>query len=166
MTKSRLAWILGSFAVGILIAGVLAEGAFQFTKVTQDRAPKKIELVIPAGTAERVAQGQDPPGIPKTMVFVVGDTLVVRNQDSAAHQLGPLWVPPGTSASLSFDHTQSYAFACSFLTGKYLGLDVNEPITLSIRIIGILSAGVPLGLLLALYLVFAVLPAQKTRQQA
>jgi hypothetical protein len=97
------------------------------------------------------------------MVLVVGDTLVVQNQDSTAHQLGPLWVPAGSSASLSFDRAEKSAYSCSFVPGKYLGLDVNEPITISTRIIGILSAGVPLGFLLALYIVFAVLPAQKAK---
>jgi hypothetical protein len=163
MNKRTLLWILGAFLLGILVAGVMTEAAFQYMRVSEDRAPQQIELVIPAGTADRVARGQDPPGIPRTMVFVVGDTLVVSNEDSTAHQLGPLWVPPSTSASLSFDHTQSYAFACSFLAGKYLGLDVNEPVTLFTRIVGILSAGIPLGLLLALYLVFAVLPAKRAK---
>ena len=147
--------------VGILVAGVMTEATFRYLQTTADRAPQKIELVIPDGTAASVAKGQNPPGIPDTMSFVVGDTLVVKNEDSSPHQLGPLWVPAGSSASLSFDHAQSYAFQCSFLTGKYLGLDVNLPITLSTRIIGILSAGVPLGMLLALYLVFAVRPGQK-----
>lgn len=144
--------------LGILTAGILSELAFRYFKTAQDRAPTRIMLTIPSGTAARVAQGQNPPGIPETMVFVVGDTLVIKNMDSAAHQLGPIWVPAGSSSSLSFDHVQSYAYACSFLTGKYLGLDVTEPITLSTRMVGILSAGVPLGAMLGLYLIFAVRP--------
>ena len=34
------------------------------------------------------------------MSFVVGDTLVVKNEDSVEHQLGPLWIPAGSSASM------------------------------------------------------------------
>jgi hypothetical protein len=161
MTKTTLLWIIGSMLVGILIAGVMTEATFRYLKSSSDRAPTEIELVIPAGTADAVARGQNPPGIPDTMAFVVGDTLTVRNQDTSAHQLGPLWVPAGSSASLSFDSVQSYAYQCSFLTGKYLGLDVNSPVTLSTRIIGILSAGLPLGMLVALYVVFAIRPARK-----
>lgn len=163
MNKSMLLWFVGCLVFGVLVAGVMSEAAFRVLKTAQDRAPTRIELTIPPGTAARVARGQNPPGIPDTMVFVVGDTLVINNQDSEAHQLGPLWVPAGSSASLSFDHVVSYAFACSFLSGKYLGLDVTEPITLSTRIVGIMSAGVPLGTLLALYIVFGVRPGNKTR---
>lgn len=166
MTKSTLLWIIGSMLIGILIAGVMTETTFRFLKSSSDRAPQDVELVIPTGTAEGVARGQNPPGIPDTMAFVVGDTLIVRNEDTSAHQLGPLWVPAGSSASLSFDSVESYAYQCSFLTGKYLGLDVNSPITLSTRIVGILSAGLPLGMLLALYVVFAVRPAQKKARPA
>lgn len=166
MTKSTLLWIIGSMLAGILIAGVMTEATFRFLKSSSDRAPQEIELIIPAGTAEGVARGQNPPGIPDTMAFVVGDTLIVRNEDTSAHQLGPVWVPAGSSASLAFDSVQSYAYECSFLTGKYLGLDVNSPITLSTRIVGILSAGLPLGMLLALYVVFAVRPAQKKARPA
>jgi hypothetical protein len=89
--------------------------------------------------------------------------LVVRNEDIASHQLGPLWVPAGSSASLNFDSVQSYAFRCSFLTAKYMGLDVHSPVTWWTRVVGILSAGVPLGMLIALYLVFAVRPGRRQR---
>ncbi len=65
------------------------------------------------------------------MTFVVGDTLVVVNQDSVDHQLGPLWIPPGTSASLNLDTEQNYAFQCSFQPTKVFGLDVHEPVTLT-----------------------------------
>jgi hypothetical protein len=150
-------------AVGILLGGVMTELMFGSLTTGEARAPKTIELVIPAGTADEVARGENPPGIPKSMSFVVGDTLVVRNEDTTAHQLGPLWVPPGSASSLSFDNVESYAFHCSFLTTNYLGLDVNSPITLTTRIAGILEAGVPFGTLLALYVVFAIRPAYKHR---
>jgi hypothetical protein len=158
MNRRAILMFSACIVLSVLVAGVLSEVGFSYFKTAQDRAPTKIVLTIPAGTAARVAQGQNPPGIPDTMVFVVGDTLLIKNMDSEAHQLGPVWVPAGTSSSLSFDHVQSYAFACSFLTGKYLGLDVTEPITLSTKLIGILSAGVPMGAMLGLYLIFAVRP--------
>jgi hypothetical protein len=164
MKRRIVLWFVGCITLSVLVAAALSETAFRLLKTAQDRAPTRIELIIPPGTAAEVARGKNPPGISDTMVFVVGDTLVVNNQDSQAHQLGPLWVPAGSSASLSFDHVESYAFACSFLSGKYLGLDVAEPITLTTRAVGILSAGVPLGALMALYIVFAVLPDQKVRQ--
>ncbi|MCC6237896.1 MAG: hypothetical protein IT299_10020 [Dehalococcoidia bacterium] len=58
---------------------------------------KSVELAIPAGTAALVQAGEVPPGLPRELVVRRGDTLVVRNQDSEPHRLGPLWVAPATS---------------------------------------------------------------------
>ncbi len=85
------------------------------------------------------------------MKFVVGDTLIVQNQDKVDHQLGPLWIPASSSAQLSLDQVESLSYECSFQPGKYLGLDVNEPLTLATRIYGILYIALPLGILISLY---------------
>ncbi|RME88339.1 MAG: hypothetical protein D6770_07230 [Anaerolineae bacterium] len=139
-----------SLLIGLLVGLALSEISFYFLRETQ-REPQRVELVIPPGTAERVARGETPPSIPEEMTFVLGDTLVVRNEDSVPHQLGPLWVPPGATASLQLDTAQNYVFACSFRPDNYLGLDVREPLTTGTRLIGILFAGLPLGALLAAY---------------
>lgn len=154
--------VIFSLLVGLLIGVALNEVTFLFLKETA-RPPKTIELVIPAGTAASVARGETPPGIPDSMVFVVGDTLVVKNEDVSDHQLGPLWIPAGTSASLSLDDAQSYAYNCSFQPGKYFGLDVHEALTLGTRIYGIFYSGIPLGILIALYAVIA--PSKKKQEE-
>jgi hypothetical protein len=150
--------ILISVLIGLVIGAAINEITFMFLRETA-RAPKVIELVIPEGTAERVARGETPPTIPDSMTFVVGDTLVVKNDDSADHELGPLWIPAGSSATLSLDAVQSYAYACSFQPGKYFGLDVHEALTLGTRLYGILYSGIPLGGLLALYSL--IIPVKK-----
>ncbi|GAB4423442.1 MAG: hypothetical protein Kow002_12990 [Anaerolineales bacterium] len=149
--------ILISMLLGILIAAVMSEISYQVLK-RENREPQQVELVIPAGTAERVARGEVPPSIPEDMSFVVGDTLIVVNQDHVDHQLGPLWIPPGTSASLALDTEQKFAFECSFQPTKYLGLEVREPVTLGTRLTGILFAGFPLGALFAVYSVLVIKP--------
>jgi hypothetical protein len=142
--------ILISLTIGLVIGVILNEVTFYFLRETA-RAPKTIELVIPAGAAQRIAKGEQPPSIPENMTFVVGDKLLVINQDSEDHQLGPLWIPAGASASLNLDTVQSYAYECSFQKGSYFGLDVYEPLTIGTRIYGILFSGIPLGVLIALY---------------
>jgi hypothetical protein len=87
------------------------------------------------------------------MIFMVGDTLVVRNEDAVSHELGPLFIPAGSSARLNLNSVASYAYTCSFQPGRYIGLDVREPVTWATRSMGILSAGVPMGMLFALYAV-------------
>jgi hypothetical protein len=139
-----------AFALGLLIGLAISEISFLFVHETA-RPPGRIELVIPAGTAAQVAHGEKPPTIPDSLSFVVGDTLVVKNEDSSDHQLGPLWIPAGSSASLKLDQVEKYAFTCSFQPTKYFGLDVNEPLTPLTRMEGILFAGIPMGALLSVY---------------
>jgi len=70
-----------------------------------------------------------------------------------------LWIPAGTSAQLELTQEESVAYECSFQTNKYIGLDVREPLTLRTRISGILFAGLPLGVLIALYSL--IMPSRK-----
>ncbi|MBI4730688.1 MAG: hypothetical protein HY781_00895 [Chloroflexi bacterium] len=102
-----------SLLVGILAAGIINEVSFR-TQENQSRPPQTVELIIPSGTAELVKRGEQPPTIPETLVFVAGDTLVVRNEDIVDHQLGPLWIPAGSEASLSLSEVGNFADQCSF----------------------------------------------------
>jgi hypothetical protein len=162
-TKAVLKRVLISMLLGVSLAGITTEVAYQVLK-RENREPERINILIPAGTAERVAAGQPPPSIPANMSFVVGDTLVVTNQDNVNHQLGSLWIPPGTSASMKLDTEQNFAFECSFQPTKYLGVDVRPSVTLGTRIEGIFFAGFPLGALFAVYSI--LLSPKKKAQQA
>ena len=150
--------ILLCFLIGLVLSVAITEIPFIFLQETA-RPPKEITLIIPEGTAKEVARGEQPPGIPENMKFVVGDTLIVQNQDSVDHQLGPLWIPASSSAQLSLDQVESLSYECSFQPGKYLGLDVNEPLTFGTRIYGILYIALPLGILFSLYSL--AMPAKK-----
>jgi len=151
--------ILFSFLIGLVLSVAITEIPFIFLRETA-RPPKEITLVIPKGTADRVARGEQPPGIPENMSFVVGDTLIVQNQDTVEHELGPLWIPAKASAKLSLNQVESLSYECSFQPGNYLGLDVNEPLTLGTRIYGILYIALPLGILISLYSI-AMVPKKK-----
>jgi hypothetical protein len=149
--RDRLVWRLAlAGLLGLLFAGLLAEAAFAGL-AGESRAPGRVELVIPPGTAERVAGGQAPPELPADMSFVTGDVLVVRNADAVSHQLGPLWVPPGASASLALDEPNRYSYACSFQTSRYLGLTVRSQATLWTRLQAMLLVAPPTAALFALY---------------
>ncbi len=149
-----------SMLAGLLFGVVISEMTFYFLKTGETRPPGTIELIIPAGTAERVARGETDSTLPATMVFVAGDILEVKNLDSVVHQLGPLFIPSGSTASMKLDTEQDYSFVCSFEASKYIGLSVKSPLTLGTRMLGILEAGLPMGMLIALYSVFAM-PVKK-----
>ena len=153
--------ILYGMLAGIVCGIGISETTYYFLRDGESRAPAVIEIAIPAGTAEHVQRGEPEPSLPASMTFVVGDNLVVYNQDSSTHQLGPLLIPAGTSASLKLDSEQDTAASCSFQPGKYFGLKVLPQLTLGTRVAGILQAGIPLGLLFVLYGAFAI-PAKKT----
>jgi hypothetical protein len=123
------------FAISLVLVFTGSEVAYIFQKEAYDRAPQVVELIIPAGTADLIANGKAvPTSIPEEMIFVVGDTLVVHNEDSADHVLGPVWVPAGTSASLVMEKASRFAYECSFQSSNYLGLDVRQPTTWGTRL--------------------------------
>jgi hypothetical protein len=150
--------ILLSLVAGVVLGVIITEVPYIFLHETA-RAPQEITLVIPKGTAAQVARGEQPPTIPDNMSFVVGDKLIIKNEDATDHRLGPLWIPANTSAQLTLDKEESFAYECSFQPTKYLGLDVNEPLTTATRIYGMLYVGTPLAILIALYSL--VLPYKK-----
>ena len=123
----RLLLLLVISATAMLL---ISEIAFRLGgREGRSRAPQVVELVIPAGTADLIAAGEAAPSIPTEMTFVLGDTLLVRNEDSANHEVGPLWIPAGKSASMVLDQANDFAYTCSFQPTRYMGLSVKKAIT-------------------------------------
>jgi hypothetical protein len=145
--------------LGLLFGVLVSEVPFLFLQETA-RPPREITMIIPAGTSEQVARGEQPPSIPENMTFVVGDKFIVKNEDSVDHKLGPLWIPANSSAQLSLDQEESLAYECSFQPGKYFGLDVHEPLTFGTRLYGIFFVAIPMSIMIALYS-FIILPKKK-----
>jgi len=164
MKSPMIKRIVIAIILGVVLAGITSELAYQVLK-RENREAQRVELIIPAGTAEKVASGEMPPGIPEDMTFVVGDTFIVVNQDEVDHQLGPLWIPPGTSASLNLDTEENYILECSFQSTSVFGLDVRQSVTPGTRLTGILFAGFPLGALFAVYSILLT-PDKKKEKSA
>jgi len=150
--------LLISLVIGLVLGAAISEIPFIYLQETA-RPPQDIVLTIPNGTADQVARGEQPPSIPTDMIFVVGDVLVVKNEDVVDHKLGPLWIPASSSVQLPLGQVENLAFECSFQPGNYFGLDVRDPLTVSTRIFGIIYAGLPMGILIALYSI--ILPVKK-----
>lgn len=139
------------FMIAIAFVWLFSEGAHLLQNEENDRAPKVIELVIPAGSAGQLAAGEQINILPEEMVFVVGDRLAVKNEDIVDHQLGPLWVPAGASASLLLDKPNKYQYECSFQTRRYLGLEVRPPTTWATRLTAVVIAAPTTAIFLFLY---------------
>ncbi len=125
------------FAVSLVLVLAIAEIAHAFQREDFDRPAEIVSLTIPAGTAQKVAAGQEEPSIPSELSFVVGDTLLVYNDDRVDHELGPLFIPAGSSASLVMSDANQFEFSCSFRPSQFLGLTVQEATTLNIRLVAL-----------------------------
>ncbi|OGO65809.1 MAG: hypothetical protein A2030_04965 [Chloroflexi bacterium RBG_19FT_COMBO_50_10] len=135
--------------LGVVLAAIISEVAFRLQGDTTSRDPQTIQLVIPPGTFEKVAQGQNV--LPAGQVFVVGDVLQVKNEDSVTQTLGPLVIPPGSSASMKLDQAGSLSYTCSFQPSQSYGIEVQQALTFGMRLQASLLAGLPLGVLLGVY---------------
>ena len=155
--------LLVTALISVVAVAVVNEGAYLIQKEKYDRPPKTIQLLIPAGTAARLAAGESVQSIPDKMIFVMGDVLEVKNQDSVAHQLGPVWVPAGATGRLALNEPNKYTYSCSFSTTRFLGLDVRKPTTLGTRLTALIFATPPMTTFLFIYslLVFKIKPGDK-----
>lgn len=158
--RAVLIRLLVTLLVSMIFGFAVSEITYRLSRNEAERIPEVLTIVIPAGTAEQISRGQADLEMPE-MKFVEGDQIVVVNQDLVSHQLGPLWVPPNTTSSLTLDRPSQYNMACSFQAAETLVIDVQPRARISDRVVGALAIGLPTWGLLALYaLVAAPLPAR------
>ncbi len=143
----RREWLV-PFLAGPLFIGIISVlGWFIFTG-GMTRGPMRIELVIPAGAAKRIAAGEALPGIPAKAIFVAGDVLVLRNEDAVNHQLGPFWIPAGTTLTVPLERPSTLNYLCTIHPSGTIGLEVLPQHSLRLTLIPTLLLGVPLGSIL------------------
>lgn len=151
LLRWRWGRVLIGFAAGLLVAWVVNVVVWTVVPAAPARPPQTVEVVIPRGTAERVAAGEAVPTIPTNMVFVVGDVLVLRNEDEVDHQLGSFLVPSRSSISIPMERPSTLSYLCTIHPSQNIGLEVRagaDPLT---KVLAVLMLGVPLGLLLGVY---------------
>ncbi len=149
LSITRRLMILALISISLVL--LVSEVSYRLLREDDSRAPRVIQLVIPAGTAKRISAGENEPSIPEDMVFVVGDVLSVKNEDVADHQLGPLWIPAGKIASLPMGQVMNFVYSCSFKPSQYLGITVREPVTWTSRVGAVALAAPPTLVFLFVY---------------
>lgn len=142
--------LFGLLLVSLLLVLAMSEGFYFFIRNDSERAPQTFEITIPAGTAAKITAGESGPEIPNT-VFVVGDTLTVHNLDNTSHELGPIWLPPGTSGSLALGEANDFIFNCSFQSTQFLGLTVRDATTWTSRLSALWYGTPPIWMFLLVY---------------
>ncbi len=140
-----------SLLIAFIFGFLVSEISFQTLTQNTERKPEIYDIKIPKGASVRVEKGFPIPTIPDLMVFFEGDKIVVTNDDSVSHQLGPIWVPAGSTGTLTLEKPQTYSLACTFQPSKLMGLEVRPRLTNNIRFQGILAIGLPSGILVWLF---------------
>jgi len=140
--------------VGFALGFAMSEGPALWADDPTSRPVQEIELVIPAGTADRIAAGEAAPAIPDSLRLATGDTLLVRNEDAVDHQLGPMWIPADSTGRLVFPRTIAGRYSCSFTAEGSFGIRVEPRLTDFERFVYILVAGLPFAAVLTVVSVF------------
>jgi len=149
-----------SLIVCLIFGFLVSEASFQVLTNGEVDSKDEISITIPLGTADRIRNGFSVPSIPENIVFYEGDRIVVNNEDSENHQLGPIWVPPNSQGVLNLQNSDNYSLTCTFQPGKIMGIEVRPRITNYVRFQGLLAIGLPSGVLSFLFSLI-VFPIQK-----
>lgn len=85
---------------------------------------RTVELVIPDGTAAKIALGQVVDTLPTTLLLRRGDTLLLINEDVQPHRIGSVWVDPdmSTRTIVTKEFQNSGSIVCSFHPGGAIGV--------------------------------------------
>lgn len=147
----RHLWLL-PFLIGPTVVGALSLSAWAILGGGVLRPSQRIEFVIPAGAAQRVQAGETIPSIPANSVFVVGDVLALRNEDVVNHQMGPFWIPAGTTITIPLDRPSTFNYLCTIHPSGNIGLEVRPSDSLLLTLVPTLVLGLPMGVVLSLIL--------------
>ena len=136
-------WLI-LFLMGPIFVGAFSVAGWVMYGGTT-RAPQRIEFVIPEGTARRVQAGEAVPSIPAKWVFVVGDVLVFRNEDVSNHDVGPFWIPAGTTITVPLERATTYSYLCTVHPSGAIALEVQPRNSWTRTLTPTLLLGVPIG---------------------
>lgn len=111
-------------AVVILASGLAA------VSCGGDRArnttPQVVEIVVPAGTQDKLDRGEIVDVMPAELHFRIGDILRIRNNDRAEQFVGPYLVQPGQQFELEFGATGRYGGLCNLSGGQTYLIVITE----------------------------------------
>lgn len=111
-------------ALSVIVALLLAVGLV-INKQVSTAAAHEVKLVIPGGTAMHLSMGHEMP-LPEKIELMVGDVLVIENQDAEGHQIGDFWVGPGETLRQTMTTPAEYDSHCELHSGLKVQIIVKE----------------------------------------
>ncbi len=112
--RAPLGWI---WFVAMLVVAV-ALGVFVVTRSSDTHQSQTIEIVVPAGTADKLAAGEKVVVMPARLEFTVGDRLKIRNEDDQDQSVGPYQVRAGEEIVLEYGKPGMYEGYCPVSEGE------------------------------------------------
>jgi plastocyanin len=101
-------WTLGAATLlltGLLLAGCAAPAS------RSGATPPDLVFVIPVGTAAARMRGESVVTIPERMTLTAGQSVVVRNEDSAMHYFFYAPIAPGQTFRKTFGEPGRYGYS-------------------------------------------------------
>jgi hypothetical protein len=83
-----------------------------------EREPETIEIVVPAGTQDRLDAGEEVVVMPTRLEFRVGDMILIRNDDDVPQSVGPYEVDAGEEMLLQYGAPGVYEGYCPLSEGE------------------------------------------------
>lgn len=114
-------WTLSLFLLGAVMIVAVPVGASRFTGAQGATHT----FHIPAGTATRVAAGEDVTIIPSDLRLRLRDRLVVINADDVTHQIASITVGPGEQVETRFSEAVSLSGFCSVHPSGQITIEVD-----------------------------------------
>jgi hypothetical protein len=104
-------------ALGALV--VLGAGALTLVLTRDSPLPAGVDhaFVVPAGTATTLDAGGSVNILPRDLEVRLGDRIVVANEDTRNHAVGPWTVPAGDTFTFRFKAVGRYDSHCSLHQG-------------------------------------------------
>jgi plastocyanin len=116
-------------ALVMVVAIVAAAAAYGLAR-TSGATPKGVDhtFVVPAGAGDRLDQGNALEILPRDLEVRVGDRLIVVNDDTRTHVVGPWTIRADSTFRFRFTRVGRYDSHCSLHQSGRFFIDVLPPV--------------------------------------
>lgn len=110
----------------LLLAGLLIGGA-GWLWFQQREEMRQVVYIIPAGTADRIEAGETVDVLPASIELERGvrDTLIIRNEDTRAIQVGPYLIGPGQQFRQRYSSRGTFDLLCTLHANQQMQVIVR-----------------------------------------
>lgn len=104
--------IVSALSIGRMLRQESASSGVQI-ELAEDATEFQHEYVIPAGTADRIAGGNEVEIVPRELVVNVGEAIRIVNDDDEGHVVGVFFVGAGETLTQRFTAAGELSGQCS-----------------------------------------------------